>query len=101
MNGLVTIDSEFSKMVGFTSDKFAGYLWREGNRVLCTILACKNPCEGEVVKLFQNIEERGLHPCVPNPSRRMRRVLRKAGCVPRKERLDSLQGEVELWGRNY
>lgn len=68
-DGFVPVDSEFGKLVGFTSDKFSrdSYLWREKERVMISLIISNHPGQGNLSALFNAIEGLGLRVAVPTP----------------------------------
>lgn len=98
IDSIVNLDSAFAKSIGFTSDKFDGYLWRENNRVLISFIISKNPGQGNFARLIKAIESQGLRVAVPTPFPRMKQILLKNGFVCHQE--DHPSGEkVDVWER--
>jgi len=96
-DGIVEIDSEFGKTIGFTSDKFSGdsYLWREGTRIMMSLIFSKNEGQGNLSALFEGIEAQGLIVAVPTPLGRMGAILKKKGFVMHLE--ENEMGAYEVW----
>lgn len=95
-DGLIEIDSDVGKQIGFTSDNFysgsymvkaQGYLW-----VNC-IMARRR---GRFAPMMQTIEKLGLAIKIPTPFRRMREIVEKNGYRQTFE-YDDVLGEVEVW----
>lgn len=96
MNGIIELDSEFGKQIGFTSDKFDGYLWREDGRVYISFIISRCPGQGNLSKLFAAIEERGLRVAVPTPLPLMQQILEAKGFEPHWER-NEIDEVIEVW----
>ena len=89
-------DSDFGKSIGFTKDKFSGYLWHEGDRLLIDVIVSKYPRMGNFSRLIQAIEDRGLRVAVSNPLMSMQLILMAKGFIPHLE--ESFFGsKVEVW----
>lgn len=96
MNGMIELDSEFAKEIGFTSDKFDGYLWRIDRKIIISVIwSLKEGC-GNLSRLFEAIELRGFTVAVPTPSIRMASILRGKGLNPHVEETSEM-GPVEIW----
>ena len=77
--GMVELDSPFAKEVGFTSDKFEGYLWLHPDCVYISFIVSTSEGQGNLSKLFDAIWERGYKIKVPTPFARMEAILEKKG----------------------
>lgn len=91
-NGMIEIDSDFAKEIGFTSDKFFGYLWGfpETKRIIISNIESLYPEKGNLRTLFINIEKVFNTIEVPCPSNRMKEILEKNG-------YNFIGGEHEVW----
>ncbi|MBD2364463.1 hypothetical protein H6G36_25375 [Anabaena minutissima FACHB-250] len=92
-------DSEFALKLGFTSDKFLGYLWQDNQRITVSAILSKVPRQGNFTKLVEAIESSGFVLEIPNPSPDMIRYLAKRNFSPFKQ-WDSQLEEVEVWRRS-
>ncbi len=98
-DGMIEVDSEAGKLLGFTSDLFMddSYLWKDGGKIVVSFIVSQHPRAGNFRKLVQSILERGFDVVVSNPLGRMESILRKCGYVYSCE-YDNAMGEfVELW----
>ncbi len=83
--GMIKLDDDFAKLIGFTSDNFDGYLWRpetvkeEDKHITISLITSKNPGNGNLVKLFRAIENKGYGIVVPTPSKRMESICAEYG----------------------
>lgn len=97
INEVIRLDSNFAKEIGFTSDKFDGYLWQQGDVVFISLLVSLHPDDGNFSKLLDAIEVRGMIVKVPTPSLMMQSILKKKGFKRNIEQSDF--GEVEVFSR--
>lgn len=81
---MIKPDSKFAKTIGFTSDKFSGWLWRDGKYIWISFIESKDPHKGNLKHLFDKIEELGYIIIVPTPLGRMIEICLKRGMVPRR-----------------
>lgn len=77
--GVIELDSEFGKEIGFTSDKFQGYLWKAGGYVYISAIKSIHPEQGNLSALFACIEEKGFGIKVPAPFPKMEAILNQKG----------------------
>lgn len=82
MNGMVELDSPFGSQIGFTSDKFEGYLWVKDGEVTISSIESLEPGKGNLSQLFARIEAAGFRVAVPNPLPKMEAILRHKGFAP-------------------
>lgn len=78
-DGIIELDTPFAKELGFTSDKFSGWLSKRGDYIYISLIESLNPRKGNLSKLFDRIQERGYGIKVPTPFPLMERILRKRG----------------------
>lgn len=92
-------DSEMGLLLGFTSENFSGYLWKEENYITCSILVSKFPGRGNVQQLFKRILELGYTVKVPTPSNRMQGILEHLNfkCT---QTINPLVGSIEVWEKS-
>ena len=94
-DGQIKPDSEMGKALGFTSDKFDGWLWKTGDRVMISMIVSRHEGKGHLSALFKAIEERGFQVAVPSPFARMQSILKRKGFAMHLE--DSDLGQCEVW----
>lgn len=101
VDGIVKVDSEFGKSIGFTAERFVAdsYLWRDGNRIVIYIIIANPPGKGSFRALVKNIENAGFKVAVPTPYKNMKRILIKQGFEPCDEHDEATGGTVEMWMR--
>jgi len=95
-DGIILPDSEFGKKIGFTSDKFRGYLWKRGDSIYVSMIISKKPCRGNFSRLIENILRLGYKVKVPTPIGIMPLILAKKGFKKTYEYYKEL-GMVEVW----
>lgn len=96
MEDRVDLDSAFAKEIGFTSDKFEGYLWKKEKWITISFIMSKQQGSGNLSKLFRAINEKGYKIAVPAPFPNMQLILICHG-FKRTFVNDSLMGKVPLW----
>jgi len=95
-NGIINIDTPMAKQIGFTGDKFDGYLWKDGKRIIISFIESKQQGEGHLSQLFNNIEKAGFVVAVPTPLGKMQSILKYKGFKPHNE-VDSMGDYCEVW----
>lgn len=81
MKGIIELDSERGKELGFTSEHFndGSYLWDDGDRVMISFVYSTAP--GNFRRLVAAIHAEGKSVAVPTPLPNMERIVRKNGYV--------------------
>jgi hypothetical protein len=99
--GMIEMDSEFAKKIGFISGRFlsCSYLWGEGNRIIIKTIECSDRRRGYLRELFKAIWDLGVEIAVRTPLSTMKEILVHYGF---KKTLvqDPVFGRVELWVRS-
>jgi hypothetical protein len=97
MNGMIAIDSERGKELGFTSDRFSpdSYLWEEPERIMISLIFSRTP--GNFRYLVRRIHEQGKDVAVPTPLGDMRRIVEKCGYQFALEFDEATDGTCEVW----
>ncbi len=78
-DGIIQPDSPEWAALGFTSDKFEGYLWRDGGSIWVSFIQSLKPRRGNLKSLFDAIEAHGYSLIVPTPLTRMQQICEKRG----------------------
>lgn len=94
-SGIIVPDSAFGNKIGFTSAKFSGYLWWEGDRILISLIETRRQGRGDLSRLMDAIEGAGYRIAVPTPSDRMRDILAYKGFTPHTEASEI--GATDMW----
>jgi hypothetical protein len=96
--GMIEMDSEFAKKIGFVSGRFlsCSYLWGEGNRIIIKTIECTDRRRGYLRELFKAIWGLGVEIAVRTPLSTMQDILVHYGF---KKTLvqDPIFGKAELW----
>lgn len=100
-DGVVVTDSPQGKRWGFTSDVWDkdSYLWRDGSRVMISLVFARNPGHGAFKAMVAAIEAEGLSVAVPCPLGHMRAILKKWGFRETFEYAPEAGGSVDVWVR--
>lgn len=94
--GIVLPDQPFATSLGFTSDKFDGYLWKDGNDIWVPVITSKNPSHGNLTRLFLAIQSAGYHIYVPTPFGKMRAILAHLGFFKQNMPWENSEHPVEV-----
>jgi hypothetical protein len=96
--GLIDLDSDFAKRVGFISSRFisCSYLWGEGNRVIINTIECTDRRRGYLRDLFKAIWNLGGEIAVRTPLGTMEQILMHYG-FKKTIVADPIYGKLELW----
>ena len=78
-NGIINLNTDRAKSLGFTSDKFHGYLWKEGNFIIISLIESIKEGRGYLTALFDTIESKGYCVVIPNPLDRLKAICRNRG----------------------
>jgi len=96
-DGIIELDSKFGKELGFTSDKFDGWLWKKDGDIWISFIQSKKEGKGNLSRLFDAISKRGYKIKVPTPMGKMRLILVKKGFKPTVEFVEEIKEPVEVW----
>lgn len=94
--GQILPDSVLGKRLGFTSDKFEGWLWHEGDRIMISMIISLQEGQGHLSALFKAIEDEQLRIAVPIPFPQMAAILQRKGFKPHTED-GGILGPCEIW----
>ena len=97
-DGQIEPDSSVGKALGFTSDKFDGWLWKTGDRVMISMIVSLQEGKGNLRALFDAIEAQGLKVAVPTPFARMKAICKLRGYTMHIEH-DHAMEPCEVWQR--
>lgn len=95
-SGCIMPNSDFAKTIGFTTDKFDGYLWKDSKSIVITVIISLQPGQGHLTQLFRNIQSAGFNIKVPTPLGKMRLILTRYG-FEKTEELNHDNDTVEVW----
>lgn len=94
--GIIQPGDELAMNIGFSADRFDGYLWKEKGRIMISMIISKQPKLGHMNELFAAIEDLGFEIAVPTPLGLMEHILEKKGFHQTVE-IDPDFGAVEVW----
>ena len=76
---LIHLDTPFAKELGFTSDRFEGWLGKDGEYIYISFIESLQPRKGHLSELFDNILKLGYGIKVPTPFAHMKAIIIKKG----------------------
>jgi hypothetical protein len=96
--GVIGLDSEFAKKIGFVSNRFlsCSYLLGEGNRILIQTIECSDRRRGYLRELFKAIWALGAEIAVLTPLSTMESILVHYG-FKKTIMPNPIYGKSELW----
>jgi len=94
-DGMIALDSENGKGLGFTSDSFesGSYLWKDGDDIVVSFIWSK--AKGNFKKLVDAIKGKSMTVVIPTPLGRMQDIVIKNGYTHKT--IDSEMGLCEVW----
>lgn len=96
-DGMINVYDDNAKKLGFTSDLFDGYLWKQGDKIIISLITSLQPRKGNLNNLFSAIESNGYKVSVPTPLGLMEAILSKKGFVKNEVFDADFGATVELW----
>ena len=96
-DGKIGINSEFGKEIGFTDDKFSGWLWKKGNYIYVSFIESKQEGKGNLSKLFNSIQAKGFGIKVPTPFSRMESIIKRKSFVKTHEMFEAVGEMADVW----
>lgn len=98
--GVFSFDHPLAKKLGYTEDKFEGWLGLKDGYIYISFIVSKKPNQGNLSKLFDRILELGYGIKVPTPFARMKRICVKHGFKKTIEH-SAKMGDVEVWVKEW
>jgi len=95
-DGKIELDTSEGKEFGFISSLFDGWLWKDGNKIIISMIISKHDGQGNFQKLLKSIWDKGYKVQIPTPLGTMGYILKKYG-FKRTIKDDSIMGPVEIW----
>lgn len=93
-DGIIDLHTDRGRELGFTSDRFEGYLWKKGESITISFIVSKQ--RGNFRELVRVIHGRGWAVSIPTPLGRMLQIVAKEGY--RLEVIDDDElGPVDIW----
>ena len=96
-DGIIELNTPFAKKIGFTKEKFDGYLWKQGKYIYISFIVSRYPRQGNLSKLFDNILKEGYGIKVPTPLGVMALIVRKKGFRQTTEYSNINECPAEVW----
>lgn len=96
-DGIIKLDSTEGKELGFTSDKFHGYLWKKDNTITISLIEAVNEGKGYFKKLINTILRKGYRVEIPTPLGRMKYIVKKNGYTQQMVKDKDTNDCVEIW----
>ena len=90
------MDSAIGRELGFTSDRFDGYLWIHPGEIYVSFIESRQQGEGHLSQLFDACWSRGLTIKVPTPFAHMEAILKRKGFEHTWEQT-SMNDACEVW----
>jgi hypothetical protein len=80
-NYQISLDTRFARNIGFTSDKFIGYLWLhpKSKKVVISAIMSQQPNRGNLRRLFKMLWAKGYCIEVPEPSPALEYICQRYG----------------------
>lgn len=95
-NHIIRPDDRHAVKFGFTSDRFDGWLWRDGDTIVLLLVISLQPREGNLKNMVEAILSLGLTVKIPTPMGHMRRYVRTHGFMPTIEENPNF-GRAQVW----
>lgn len=95
MKNPIDAGSDDGISLGFTSDKFEGYLWETDGAIMVSFIISTQPKKGHFSALVKTLFDKGYVVKVPSPLPHMVEVLKHLGFTHTWE--DSPIGKVPVW----
>lgn len=95
--GIIILDDKFATEIGFTCDKFEGYLWKKGNYIYISLIQSFNSGHGDLSALFNSILEKGFSIKVPATLPRMESICKRKGFKLTTEHHKEYNEAVDVW----
>lgn len=74
--------SAFCESIGFTPEKFDGYVFEDGKVCWLSLVIAKNPGHGHFSDVLDSLDKKGMEVRVPTPSLHMQTILSAKGFGP-------------------
>lgn len=96
-DGIIILDGKFATEIGFTCDKFEGYLWKVGDYIYISLIKSLNPGHRDLSTLFNSILKKGYGIKVPTPFPRMESICKRKGFKLTTEPHKEYNETVDVW----
>ena len=95
--GMIDLDSRIGKQLGFTSDKFDGWLWCKDGFIWISYIRALTPGNGDFSKLVKSILDHEYGVKVPTPFPRMEAILQHLGFEHTRELFENFEEMGDVW----
>lgn len=85
LDGCRPAGCEFANRIGFTAERFEGYLWEVDNTCYLSLVISRQPGQGHFSELLAALKRHGFSIVVPQPLGTMQTILTKKGFRPSAE----------------
>lgn len=75
----VPLGSKLANKLGFTIEKYSGYLWKAGNWIYISLIETRKEHQGYLRNLFDNIHSARYNIYIPCPNHRMTKIALQYG----------------------
>ena len=96
-DGIIVLDGKFATEIGFTCDKFEGYLWKKEDYIYISLIKSFNPGHGDLSALFKRIQEKGFGIKVPAALSQMKAICKRKGFKLTTENHETYNEAVDVW----
>lgn len=96
-DGMIVLDGKFATEIGFTCDKFEGYLWKKGNYIYISVIKSFNPGHRNLSALFNSIQQKGFGIKVPAALPQMESICKRKGFTLTTEHPKEYNEAVDVW----
>jgi hypothetical protein len=96
-DGVITLDTQRGRELGFTSYKYDGYLWLKQGAVYISFITTKHEGQGDLTKLFNQIWKGGYKVKVPTPLGKMVHIVQAKGFKRTVEWFPEAGAPCEVW----
>ena len=96
-DGIINLDTKRGKEFGFTSDKYNGYIWKQGNFIVMSVIGCNVQNKGLLRELFSTIQRKGYGIKVPNPFPRMEAICKHYGFTETTELFEDRSEHIPVY----
>lgn len=97
IDSIIELDTFFARELGFTSDKFSGYLWKKDNYIVISFIVSLFEGRGNLSNLFRSIQSKGFGIKVPTPFAKMKMICIAKGFRKTEDWFKEADCPVEIW----
>jgi len=97
---IIELGTSFANELGFTPDKFDGYLWKSGEHIVISFIISLQERRGNLKRLFKTIQDKGFGIKVPTSFARMKKICMEQGFRRTEDWFEEADCSVEVWVKN-